>query len=116
MAQDEGNMMVHVKRLWFEGGVVVAMLGMAFYVGSWKASQEQAQAEMQQQLADLSQQLAAVAARPITSEADRRLSVVESQISAQVLTVSELKVDIGKRLDRLEQQNDTILRELRARR
>ena len=42
--------------------------------------------------------------------------MAEAQISAQALTVSELKLDIGERLDRLEQQNDLILRELRARR
>lgn len=113
----QGDMTITASsRLWIDGGIFVAIIGMAFYVGAWKTQQEEDSVALQRQIEELSQQVSALAARPITSEADRRLSVAEAQLAAQALTITEFKVDIAKRFDRLDGQNDLILRELRARR
>lgn len=94
-------------------GAAVSLAGGFLWLGQWKAQQERNDTQFSEQIEYLTEQVRILTAKPITVEADRRLSVAESRIVANTAAVSDLKVDLNKRLDRLESQNDTILNELR---
>lgn len=94
-------------------GAAVSLAGGFLWLGQWKAQQERNDTQFSEQIEFLTDQVRILTDKPITVEADRRLSVAESRIVANTAAVSDLKVDLNKRLDRLESQNDTILNELR---
>jgi hypothetical protein len=91
-------------RVLFDFGILASLAGMFFWMGTWKATQEANHEALRGQINLLSQQLTSVSNRPITAEADRRISIIEAR-----------DIDVLRRLDSIEAQNREILHEIKAR-
>lgn len=63
-------------------------------------------AHMREEINSMRIELAELAARPITAEADRRLSVIEAKEAGEEIRFLELKNDIKEQLNRIEKKLD----------
>lgn len=108
-AQDSGRGGI---RLWIDGGIMLAILGVIYYAGALTEQVENngRNIELQTQaFASLELELHALRNQPITAEASRRIAVLESRSDAAEKAVDQLRKDVTTRLDRIEEKLDRVL-------
>jgi hypothetical protein len=92
---------------WIDGGIGVLLIVMIYNTATWKTQIDE---QMQQQR----QQIAILASRSITPEADRRLSIIETDAHNRTRELAELKADLVRRFDRQDNKLDQIQKRLES--
>ncbi len=88
--------------LWVDTGMVLALVGLIWQMSAFVKTVDQ----VIQKMDELAVRVETLETYPIGPEASQRISVLETTSSAQDRLLRELKDDITRRLDRIENKID----------